>query len=291
MLISLRIVRDVLLAALFVVAGTSAVEAADAIPTGTVGTLALGANWGSYETYQGKSFRWVANDAQIILQPGSGEARLNIVCAGGPSLGQPVFPLRVLDAQRRQVDHVMCAGPGQPVSLLLPLGAAATRYTLHVDGGGRRVRGDPRTLNVQVFSLDDPRSGPTIPDVADARSGIRFGNHWHGVERYQGESFRWMDGSGGQIIILSDHPARTTLHIDLAPGPSIGGTGRTTLSVRRSDGTAIVRTPLAGRRTITVPVTLRPGETMLTLDVTTANRAVPHDPRILNLRVFRVAMP
>ncbi len=203
----MRFVRLTALA-IWIAASAQPAFAADAIPTGKSGLVALGPRWGVYETYKGVSFRWIGNDAQIFVRGGPGLARLTIACGGGPSLGQAVFPLRVLDTQGRQVDHAQCSGKDQPAQLILPVAAGVTTYVLHVDGGGRPVRGERRILNAQVFSLDDSASA-AAPDVAG--DGIRFADRWEPVETYQGETFRWMDGNGGRIVISSARDTRATV--------------------------------------------------------------------------------
>ena len=82
-------------AAAFALSAKSA-GAADAIAQGNGGNVALGKNWGAYETFGGSAFRWVGNDAEIIVH-GNGLAHVTIACEGGPSLGLTSFPLRVLD--------------------------------------------------------------------------------------------------------------------------------------------------------------------------------------------------
>lgn len=285
----MRFLRTALLGACLAAACVARAAAADAIPTGSAGGLALGANWGPYETYKGVSFRWVADDAEIVLRGGSGEAQLAIACSGGPSLGQLTTALRVLDPGHRQVDHAECAGPDHPATLLLPLERGQTRYLLHVDGGGHPVPGEKRILNVQIFSLAEVGPGSGGEDVVDPHNGVRVGAHWYPVEHFNGLTFRWMDGQGAQIVVAADHPLRTTLRLVLELGPSVGARSAP-LTVLDASGATVFHTTLVGRQVVLVPVNLHPGANIYSLHIPSRRRTVPHDPRILDLRMLSAAV-
>ncbi|HYW54535.1 MAG TPA: hypothetical protein VE826_11225 [Dongiaceae bacterium] len=280
----MRIVRT--LASLVCLLAFSAApsRATDAIAGGTGGTLSLGANWGPFETYRGTSFRWIDNDAEFVVHGGAGEARVAIACEGGPSLGRRSFALRVLDGSRRQVDHVVCDGAGRRAEMLLPTSAGVSRYVLHVDGGGKRVPNERRILNFRVFSIDDERAGAATGDVVDPRGGVRLGEGWYPVERYKGQTFRWLQNDG-RVFVAVNGAARATLRMLMEVGPSIGA-GQAVVTVRDDHGKTLARATLAGRGVVTVPLQLRPGENELVVSTAGANKRVPHDPRILNLRLF-----
>jgi hypothetical protein len=284
----MKIVRTLVLTVAVLPLLSAGAQAGDAIAGGNGGTLSLGSNWGSYETYRGASFRWVRNDAEIVLAPGTGEVRVAIACEGGPSLGQSTFPLRVLDTAHRQVDHVVCSGANRPAELLLPAGGAPAKYLLHADGGDRAVRGEPRILNFRVFRLDDQRGASGGADVLDPRGGVRFGAGWFPVERYKGQTFRWMDGEG-HLFAGTGTAGSGTLHLLLEVGPSIGSPSAP-LTVRDHRGAVIYRTTLRGRGAVTVPVQLDSGENEFTLAVAGASKPVPNDRRRLNLRLFAATL-
>lgn len=275
-------------ASLLLAAGTAAV-AADAVAAGNGGNLALGKNWGPYETFGGRSFRWVANDAEISVR-GHGNALVTIVCEGGPSLGESTFNLRVLDTSRRQTDHVTCAGPAHPVQMLLPVSGDETRYVLHVDGGGRRIGKDKRILNFRVFSMDAGGYAGPGGDIVDARNGVRIGAHWYPVEHFKGQTFRWLDSNDGTFFVTSNRDLDTKLRLLVAMGPSIGAR-TTTLTVRDASGKTLSSTTIADARSkkIELPVHLRPGENEFRLDVQTHDKPAPGDKRLLNLRAFSIA--
>lgn len=264
--------------------------AADAVIAGNTGSIALGAHWGPYESYRGSSFRWVDNDAEIIVRGGAGDTRVTIACEGGPSLERLSFPLLVLDAAHHQVDHVVCDGPRQQQQMLLPRSTSEARYYLHVDGGGKRVRGENRILNFRVFHLDDGAPGNAAPggDVVDPRSGVRIGDGWFPVERQNGQNFRWMTNHA-RLFVSGDRPARATLRMLLEVGPSVGSR-QAALTVRDGSNRSLLRTMLSGRGVVLLQVQLQRGENEFVLEVASRDKAVPHEHRILNARMFNATV-
>jgi hypothetical protein len=280
----MRLIRMLAFVALSLPMLSGPATAADAVASGNGGGLSLGSNWGPYETYHGASFRWVDNDAEIVLQGGTGEASVAIACEGGPSLGRRSFALRVLDTSRRQVDHVMCDGADRRIEMLLPRSRGDAHYLLHVDGGGKSVPGERRILNFRVFTLDDGRGGPAGADVVDVRSGVRLGLGWYPVEHYKGQTFRWMAGDG-RIFVGADRSMRSSLRMLVEVGPGVGSR-QASIWVRDSHGRELLRTTIEGQRAVTVPLQLEPGENEFTLSVASRGRRVSGEPRILNLRLF-----
>ncbi len=263
--------------------------AADAIATGNSGSVSLGAKWGTYESFKGTSFRWVDNDAELVLRGGAGDVRVEIACEGGPSLQQRSFPLRVLDSAHRQVDHVMCDGPASRPQLFLPGSSSDTRYYLHVDGGGKRVPGESRVLNFRVFHLDDGGSGNgASADVADRRAGVRVGAGWYPVERQDGQNFRWLSHQG-RLFVSGDRPARATLRMLLEVGPSVGSR-RAAMTVRDGHGSTLLRTMLSGRGVVLLQAQLERGENEFVIDVASPDKPVNGERRILNARLFNATV-
>jgi hypothetical protein len=283
----MRTARTIVLVVSFLWCSATVAGAGDVVPSGSGPTLSLGSRWGAYETYRGASFRWVDNDAEIVLRGGPGEARVTIACEGGPSLGRRSFPLRVLDTAGRQVDHVVCDGAGHRVEMLLPSGNSGARYVLHVDGGGRRVAGEQRILNFRVFSLDDGLGTGGRRDVVDPRSGIRLGEGWYPVEQYHGQTFRWMTDNS-RIFVTADRAMHVTLGLHLEVGPSVGSRVAR-ISVQDRNGTVLLRTALKGRGIVTLPLQLKTGENEFVMRVESLNKPVPGERRVLNLRLFEVA--
>lgn len=264
--------------------GTAA-SAADAIAGGNGGNVQLGRNWFPYETYAGRAFRWVDNDAEITVR-GNGLVRVSIACEGGPSLGALTFPLRALDASGRQVDHVVCAGPGKPMVLLVPV-RGETHLTLHVDGGGKPVPHDARILNFRVFSLD---AGGVARGDDIAVAPVRLGDHWYPIERFRGQTFRWLNGNDAQFIVPSDRNRSAQVRLLVAPGPSIGA-GQAAVTIRDGAGKTLSSTTVRGVQALLLPVTLQRGDNVYTIHVDHSKEArVPGDSRLLDLRAFSIAV-
>jgi hypothetical protein len=123
---------------------------------GRAAGVRLGSGWHDLETFQSETFRWVNNDAQILVSgTRRGVRRVALTVAAGPGLEGRPFILGVLDASGRQVDAVEVAGR-KTVELFLPVEPdQESDYRLHVDGGGRpSPNNDPRILNFRVFLID-----------------------------------------------------------------------------------------------------------------------------------------
>lgn len=113
-----------------------------------VGDLKLGANWGQLECHRGQLFRWVTNDAELVLgadREGPGDLLLDL--APGPGLGGQPCCLELRDRDDRVLATV-CVTNREGVRLAVPAGArAGTVLHLHVEGGGHPIVGDSRILN------------------------------------------------------------------------------------------------------------------------------------------------
>ena len=136
----------------FVSAGSVALSAARDIVRGS--EIQLGTGWGVVETFRTETFRWVDNDAQILIaSQKTGDFALSLVVAPGPGIGGDSFLLKALDGSGRQVGAVRVEGRST-VKLFVPVeGGKPSEYRLHVDGGGRQAKGDPRILNFRVFQI------------------------------------------------------------------------------------------------------------------------------------------
>jgi hypothetical protein len=123
--------------------------------------MQLGEGWEPLETFRNETFRWVDNDAQLVVTPFKGEdANLLVTLEPGPSTGRPMV-LKVLDASGRQIDAVRVQRR-QTVELLLPVEAGKpNEFRLHVDGGGKPALNDPRILNFRVFRIESAPERPT----------------------------------------------------------------------------------------------------------------------------------
>jgi hypothetical protein len=118
-------------------------------------SLDLGDNWHGLETHQGESWRWVANDAEVVVGflPAA-RASLLLDVEPGPGLnGQPC-----LLSLRNHTGEVLATARiarRQETHLALPAGLkAGTVLRLHTEGGGLPTQNDPRILNFRIFRCD-----------------------------------------------------------------------------------------------------------------------------------------
>lgn len=116
--------------------------------------LRLGSGWGVLETFRNETFRWVDNDAHILLaadHPGS--VVLSMTMEPGPGVGSKRFLLMILDAAGRQVSAEPVERRGK-VNFIVPATGAADDFRLHLEGGGKPAPHDPRILNFRIFEIE-----------------------------------------------------------------------------------------------------------------------------------------
>ncbi len=117
--------------------------------------LFVGHGWYTLETFAGDTFRWVNNDAELVVTSPTGQRnQLRMSLESGPGLAGQPFELRVLDETGQIVARTNVQGR-QTVSIVLPIIAGQPAiFRLHVESGGRPTPNDSRTLNFRVFKLD-----------------------------------------------------------------------------------------------------------------------------------------
>ena len=133
---------------------TAAPTAADSSDIVRGSGLQLGTGWGAIETYKSDTFRWVENDAQLLLTAAKpGDVAISLLVEPGPGVGAR-FLLKMLDASGKLVASVPVEKRGS-VKLVVPVAAGTpNEFRLHVDGGGKKDANDPRILNFRVFQIE-----------------------------------------------------------------------------------------------------------------------------------------
>ncbi len=115
--------------------------------------IAFGDGWYPLETYEGETFRWANNDAQIVLRaPTSDTSTMQLDVEPGPGEKSAQGTLRLLDGAGHEIGSAAIQGR-QLVTFHLKRSAGPQTYVLHIDGGGATVASDPRILNFRVFSV------------------------------------------------------------------------------------------------------------------------------------------
>jgi hypothetical protein len=116
--------------------------------------VVLGRGWYGAESTNESIFRWVANDAQLVLtSPTGSERQIELDIEPGPGVGSRPFILHVLDAEGKPVTTVPVQGR-EVVHATLPVQPGVSGvFRLHVEGGGQPTANDPRTLNFRIFKV------------------------------------------------------------------------------------------------------------------------------------------
>jgi hypothetical protein len=118
--------------------------------------IKLAGGWYGYETFEGKSFRWVNQDAEFVVPKSGGLSRkVRFDVEPGPGLDSKPFELRVFDQAGKQVASGKVLQRTK-VDLVLPAveGTSDITYKLRSDRGGKPAPNDPRTLNFRVFAIE-----------------------------------------------------------------------------------------------------------------------------------------
>lgn len=122
--------------------------------------MSLGAGWFARETRGKAAFRWIDNDAEIRIESHPKRV-LAIDVAPGPGVREEPTTLDVLDDAGERLFSAKIAGRQV---IHIPLPRLPIHLRLRVDGGGHRIEGEPRALNMCVRRLALVRSSePWVP--------------------------------------------------------------------------------------------------------------------------------
>lgn len=118
------------------------------------GTVALGKGWYKFETYNGRTFRWVDNNA-VIKIPVAHKKPFNVELdvAPGASLGGAPLQISLKDTAGKVVAKTASITTRTVAELAVPSATAGQEFTLTIPSKDAAVPHDPRKLNAQVFSI------------------------------------------------------------------------------------------------------------------------------------------
>jgi hypothetical protein len=125
-------------------------------------------------------------------------------------------------------------------------------------------------------------------EIAERGNGISLGNGWYDFEKFQGQTFRWMNNDA-EIRVTDREEKPRSLVLDLEPGPGLAGQPLR-LHVMANDKD-LKTVEVAGRQSIKLDLaeSLRKNQvTTLRLHVDGQGKPTSNDSRILNLRVFNI---
>ena len=252
-----------------------------------------GDNWYPLEKQNGNTFRWVKNDAEILVSPNTGGKDLSIDLEPGPSLAGQALKLEARDSNgqvllTKDVTHRETLR--LRLASQLQKAAGLSTISLHSLNGGGAIAGDTRTLNFRVFraALQAAVAKPAATnDVIASDDVVQLGANWYPPESFGSDHFRWVDNDA--VISISDpRTLAKGLTIDLEPGPGIKKKPMV-LRVMDSAGRQVQAMEITGRQLVNVfppLVAKRPLEYRLHVDG--GGQKIGSDPRILNFRVFKI---
>jgi len=135
---------------------------------------------------------------------------------------------------------------------------------------------------------EDEDATAMIDDIANPAE-LRLGPGWHPVEHDGGERFRWA-GDDAMLYVPVFAAADHRLLLEVEPGPGVGSEPFT-LEVYDGDDALLATFAVRGRRTLDVVLAASlPVMHRLRLHATGGGARVPGDERVLNFRVFRIAL-
>jgi hypothetical protein len=233
--------------------------------------LALGKGWYPVEKEHNQLFRWATERADFRLAVlDEAPYRLLLHVEPGPGVELKPFLLSVFDDDDKPLRRVQVVGR-ERVTLDIPAQKPGVhRFTLRAEGGGKRIAGDPRSLDFRVFEF---RATPGELDIAPPT--VRLLKGWYPLETFNGETFRWVTNDA----ILSVPDGQPPFDVEVESGPGLEYKPFP-LEVRGNGDPSIV--------TVERRCAVRfPGGGEYTLHVNGGGKTSAGDPRVLNFRVFR----
>lgn len=126
-----------------------------------------------------------------------------------------------------------------------------------------------------------------LPPLALQSDLITTGQGWHQAETYQEETFCWI-ANDAELIIHAPTGQHTRLSLEVEPGPGLNGQP---LRLQLLDETGQIVATAAeaiGRQTVEMSLPIVAGDQVVfRLHLEGGGYPTPHDPRILNFRIFR----
>jgi hypothetical protein len=142
--------------------------------------LFVGFGWYGLERDEwGRSFRWVCNDAEIVVtKPSSNPKTLWIELAPGPGLDHQPFHLNVLNESGVKVATVLVKGD-ETITLPIALPASdGAVLRLHINTEGHPLENDTRILNFRVRRFEWMVSGQeSVDPLSDSDEVNRLKRH------------------------------------------------------------------------------------------------------------------
>ena len=127
--------------------------------------------------------------------------------------------------------------------------------------------------------------------IADQQDNLRLGPGWYPLELWAGEKFRWANNDAQVFLPFSVWGKKKVLKLELEPGPGIGSNQSRALKILDRKGRTVAQGPSIGDRQkveLELPATFK--GSLIRIFVDSENRQIDNDPRVLNLRVLKIAL-
>jgi len=110
-----------------------------------------GQGWHYQERAGGERFRWVSQDAELVVRPTEGRRNLALLVEPGPGVGYRPFHLLITLSSGEVVARALVKGLTYVKVPVPAWGGRVTALLLTTKEGGLPVAGEPRILNFRIF--------------------------------------------------------------------------------------------------------------------------------------------
>jgi hypothetical protein len=282
------------------------------------GGLSLGSGWSAREMAFDEPFRWVENDAEVLIDGMRGRDQvLSVDVEPSPSSSRCAVSLELQDELGKRLSSIW-VDRRTVVAFLLPPSNGPVLVRLHA-GEGIRTADNAQVRKFRVFRCElvpgsnaassSARMPSPAKQIAVGRNfwwrpwrGIRsarasrydilspglvaiWEDGWYPVEHFKGKTFRWMTHHGS-MILLSPYPVKE-LSLDVEAGPAVGFKP-IQVEVRDHARNMLACADVKGRTELRVPLPPVKGVRPLSIDVRGGGepKIVPGDPRVMALQMF-----
>jgi hypothetical protein len=195
-------------------------SAGDIVESGS--GISLGVGWYGVERFAGETFRWVRNNAEIIVfSTEAGPRNMGMLIEPGPGVDSKPFELTVLDQSHCRVASALV---NELEYVEIPLACRRGRtevFVLHIDGGDRPAVNDPRLLNFRLFwcgwsQQSGPKSTPVRLDLP-LEPGLMLGGGWLPTGSGAVGETRILGADGAEIVVQAPEATPRVLRFEIEP--------------------------------------------------------------------------
>jgi hypothetical protein len=249
--------------------------------------VTFGAGWSTMQREGGRFFRIAEAGAELLVNSeGQSTRTLELEVEPIGLAGEAPYALELRDRDHRVLTQAIAHGR-ERLSLTIPTDPARAE----VVSLWARPEGKPQSPEASLDLRIYAPTGAVRPPSSDLKleitfGGLRLGENWYPLERWKGETFRWMN-TGAELIV--QRSGARSLVLDLVGGPGLGGSANKLVLVGPQGQTLNEATIADGERSQIrwdLPANL-PAGASLKFEVIGGGKPFPGDPRICNVRIYR----